>query len=117
MVFTDHGLRAFVGAWHDLVKGVRFVVGGGTYGHIFPVDVGYPKFGDTDEANDGRGTNVYTWRITVKPGESWGHTPSEAVELVDSTGAVLLKRTLPEAFRAAPSFASSFYYNVMLRRL
>ncbi len=114
-MFTQHGLNTLLGAWSKVVTGVRFIVGGAVYDEIFPIDAGYPKLGDTDEANDGRGTNVYTWRVTVPKGAGWGSEPATAVELVDSRG-TLYKRALSVPFRVSPSNASIFYANVTLER-
>lgn len=71
--------------------------------------------GDTDEANDGKGDHVLTWRITVPKGEPWGSSPADEVELLDNSGLIVYKRKLREPFRISPSHPSVLYLNLVLR--
>jgi len=114
-VLTPKGLHAFLTALGTVGHGARFIAGGARYGKIYPVDVGYPKLGDTDEANDSRGENVLTWRITVKRADGWGSTPATEAELVDAVGETMYKTSIP-AFRVSDTRPSVLYLNIHLRK-
>lgn len=114
-MFTDQGLRTFLTALGTVGYGVRFIAGGARYGKIYPVDAGYPKLGDTDEANDSKGTNVLTWRITVPKGAGWGSTPATEAELVNASGEIQYKVAIP-SFRVSEARPSVLYLNLNLRK-
>ena len=114
-MLTNEGLRSFLSALGTIGYGVRFTAGGSRYGKIYPVDGGYPKLGDTDEANDSKGTNVLTWRITVAKGDSWGPTPATEAELVNSAGESLYRTPIP-AFHVSTTRPSVLYLNINLRK-
>lgn len=116
-MLTGAGHLAFVKALAGAgIVGARFVVGGSRYGQIFPVDAGYPRTGDTDGANDGRGDNVLTWRFVIPRGTSWGPTPAEGVELVDAAGVSLYETTLTPPFRTSGNHNTVLFININLRR-
>ena len=93
----------------------RFVIAGEPRPTLYPVDAGYPRLGDQDLANDGRGEHVMTWRITVPRGTSWGSTPAREVELVDEHGTVTFHDAI-EPFRVSQSHPSILFLNLMVER-
>ena len=114
-MLTNKGLHTFLIALGAVGHGVRFIVGGARYGKIYPIDGGYPKLGDTDEANDSKGANVLTWRVTVLRGAGWGQTPATEAELVDAVGDALYKTAIP-SFRVSEAHPSVLYLNLNLRK-
>lgn len=114
-MLTNKGLHTFLTALGAVGHGVRFIAGGARYGKIYSVDGGYPKLGDTDEANDSKGTNVLTWRITVAKADGWGPTPATEAELVNSAGESLYRTAIPE-FRVSTTRPSVLYLNINLRK-
>ena len=84
-------------------------------GANYPVDAGYPRTGDLDEANGGRGENVLTWRVTVPKGMPWGPTPATEAELVGPTGPVY-RTKLSEPFRVSTNNPSILFINLYLKR-
>jgi len=116
-VLTPHGHLAFVTALQGAgIVGARFIVGGARYGQIFPTDEGYPRVGDKDRANDGRGDNVLTWRFIIPRGTTWGPTPASEVELVDASGVSLYKTVLEPPFATSASHHCTLFININLRR-
>ena len=114
-MFTDNGVKLLLTTLSGL-HGVscRFIVNGARQETLYPTDAGYPKPGDTDEANDGRGTNVLTWRFTVPKGDGRGPTPATEAELVRD-GAIIYRTKLAEPFRVSQNHPSILFININLR--
>jgi hypothetical protein len=115
MPFTAHGLQLFLRAIGGEATGVRFSCAGARLNTVWPVDAGYPRTGDTDEANDGRGSEVLTWRVTVPKGSPWGTAPADEFEIVDRTGAIIYRDKLPLPFRVSATNPSILYLNIIIR--
>ena len=118
-MFTEYGLHALLAALESQCKGfsARFVVGGAVLNRTYLIDPGYPRTGDPDTANMGRGDNVLTWRIVVPPGTGWGLTPATAVALLDETGEIIYKTSLAEPFFTSEKHPSVLSINVVIRKL
>mgnify|MGYP001598311881 CR=1 FL=1 len=116
-MLSGAGLLAFVTALKGAgLVGARFIIGGARYGQVFPVDAGYPCVGDADVANDGRGSNVLTWRFTVPRGTHWGESPADGAELLDGTGVTLYSTDLRPPFRTSPNHPCLLFININLRK-
>ena len=118
-MFTEYGLHALLAALESHCKGysARFVVGGAVLNRVYPIDPGYPRTGDPDTANMGRGDNVLTWRVVVPPGAGWGPTPATSVALLDMAGGVIYKTNLTEPFFTSEKHPSVLSINVIIRKL
>ena len=117
-MLTSAGHLAFVKALAGAgVFGARFIVGGGRVGHVFPVEAGYPRVGDPDTSNDGRGENVLTWKFVVPRGFDWGPGTAETAELVDAGEVVLYKSNLTPPFRTSAAHPCVLFININLRRM
>ena len=117
-MLTGAGHLAFITALSGAgIVGARFRVGGGLYGQVFPVEAGYPRMGDSDTANDGRGENVLTWKFVVPRGTDWGPTPADEAEMVDANGVALYESKLTPPFRTSALHTCTLFINIYLRRL
>ena len=113
-MFTQYGLDCLLTALAQGAGkyGAVFIIGG-SKSRIFTADAGYPKRNDLDEANDGRGASVLTWKFTIPKGVPFS-APATDVELVDSTGGALYKTRFPAPVHADPNRASIVYLNIYL---
>lgn len=114
MALSDYGHRALLAG---LVKpyGLRLSTGGSVYGVTFRCDPGYPKFGDTDPANSGKGGNVLTWAFTVPAGTDWGPDLASGGAMVE--GDEVVYTTKLEPFRPSRVHPCKVYINIILRKL
>lgn len=115
-MFTPHGIDLLLKSLLSFTgqTGVKFISNGSLVNIVFPVDPGYPKVGDTDKANDSKGDNVITWKITVPRGNDF--RPATQVILVDNKGETIYKTDLPEPFKVGPTQPSTLYLNVIFQR-
>lgn len=113
-MLTDHGHRTLLAG---LVRpfGLRVLVGGAPYGVVFPCDPGYPKFGDTDPANTGRGGNVLSWVFTIPAGTDWGPSLASGGEMIENNQVVYTTKLEP--FRPSRIHPCKVYVNIILRKL
>lgn len=113
-MLTEYGHRALLAG---LVKpySLRLKLNATDYGVEFKLDPGYPKFGDTDPANTGKGPNVLSWAFTVPKGTDWGQGMATGGMMMDGDQQVYFTRLEP--FRPSPNHPCKVYINIMLRKL
>lgn len=115
-MFTPYGTDLLLKSLLALTRGfgVKFISNGVLVDIIHEVDEEYPRTGDTDKANDGRGDNVLTWKVTVSKGSEF--RPATAVVLVDKAGEMIYKTELPELFKVTATQPSTLYLNIIFQR-
>jgi len=112
---TERLLEAAKGAFGGAF--FRFECAGHRVGRLWPVDPGYPRYGDTDKANPDRGDYVLTFKVTIPRGcKDWPlDDPAVLLELTTEKGDVLYGPVAIGPLYQNPNHPVIQYLNLVMR--